>query len=439
MAKSAKRTIAPRFIALLVATAVLAGIISGCDTTAPIKSDVGAPASASTAPDADTASDPGGLYKLTQDDILEIYSTQTDARYKDDTMSDGVKPSDLSKIQLTDEEKDKIRAMNLTVAIEQDHLDDAMKLAQQAIKDQCADLNITVKDVWIATAQDGASQMTDYQRIEAIAQNYDCIFTAPSGVANSSEILKKIMKKTKVGYLLSVPFDLDWNDPNFAGISDIDAYQAGVYSAKAAIKILNGQGTLGTIGYINGHTGAIQTCAERYRGWDDVFAQNPDIKVVQEWFDDPAQSKAVTSGLLSANPNVKVLLIDWANPPADQAQQAFKERGLVPWKDISLVTIDMDNTITVPMALDGPNNNYAGAFISQTWYSAGANLVKQYAKHLLYGNDAPKYVVSPPLPVTTYDNMRTHFEKVVPATGFEIPKQITELQNQWPLGVEDIW
>jgi ABC-type sugar transport system substrate-binding protein len=381
-----------------------------------------------------------GLHKLTQQDILDIYSPTSDAVYQDTTMKTGIKSAALKDVQLTEAEKAKIRTMKLNIGIEQDHLDDAMKWVQQAIKDQCADLGITVKSVWIATAMDSGSisQLADYQRIEAIAQNYDCIFSAVTDTSTSSDILKKIMKKTKMSLLLSVPFGLDWNDPNFAGISDIDAYTAGIYSAKAAIKILGGKGTIGTVGFIAGYKGTINTCYQRYRGWDKVFAENPGVKVVQKWFDDPNQTKAVVSSLMSANPDIKVLLIDWANPPADQAQQVFKERGLKPWKDISMVTIDFDNTVIVPMAKDGPDNNYAGAFITQTWYAAGANMVKLYIKKLLYGDKAPKYVVSPPLPVTTYNNLRTHAELVVPA-GFQIPAEITKLTNQSQLGVSNQW
>lgn len=379
-----------------------------------------------------------GLHKLTQEDIVGIFSANTEAAYQDQTMKEGVKSVDIKDVQLTEEEKQKIRAMKLKIGIEQDHLDDAMKWVQQAIKDQCKDLNIEVKSVWIAQAQDNISQMTDYQRIEAIAQNYDCIFTPVTDAATSSDVLKKIMKKTKVGFLLSIPFGLDWNDPNFAGASDIDAYKAGIYSAKAAVKILNGKGTIGTIGYINGKKGSVQTCTQRYKGWDKVLKENPDIKVVEKWFDDPAQTKAVVSSLLSSNPDIKVLLIDWANPPADQAQQVFKERGLKPWKDIAMVTIDFDNTIIVPMAKDGPDNNYTGAFISQTWYTAGANQVKLFAKKVLYGDKAPKYVVSPPLPVTTFDNLKTHATKVIPQ-GFQVPSDIMNLKDSWPLGVEDQW
>lgn len=379
-----------------------------------------------------------GLHKLTQEDITGIFQAETEAVYQDQTMKEGVKSADIKDIQLTEEEKQKIRAMNLKIGFELDHMADAMKWVQQAVQDQCKDLGITLKDSWIATTQNNISQLEDYQRIEAIAQNYDAILTLPTDTTTSSDILKKMMKKTKVAFMLSVPLGLDWNDPNFAGATDIDAYKAGIYSAKAAVKILNGKGTIGTIGYINGKNGGVQTCTQRYKGWDKVFAANPDVKVVQKWFDNPNDSKAVINSLLASNPDIKVLLVDWSNPIADLAQQTFKERGLKAWKDIAMVSIDYDSVISVPMAMNGPDNNYAAAFISQTWYTAGANMVKLYAKRLLNGDKAPKYVVSPPLPVTTWNNLKTHCEKSYPA-GYEIPKEIMSLKDQWPLGVEDQW
>ncbi len=306
------------------------------------------------------------------------------------------------------------------------------------MQDVAKDLGITVKDNWVASAQNGISQLEDYQRIEAIAQNYDAILTLPTDVATSSDILKKIMKKTKVGCDCAAPLGVDWTSSNFIGVSDADAYQAGVQSAEAAVKILNGKGTIGTIGYINGMKGAFRTCAERYRGWNSVFAKNPKVKVVQKWFDDPAQSKQIVAGLMSANPDIKVLVVDWANPPADNAQQVFKERGLKAWKDIALVAIDLDNTIVTPMAKDGPDNNYTAAFVSQTWYSVGCNLAKMYAKNILDGSKASKFVASPPLPITTWNNLKTDYVKVAPK-GWPIPQEVTNLQDQWALGVEDKW
>lgn len=431
MYRAKKRKSSLRLIALsLVFVMVMA--LAGCGSSQSGDQKV-TPKDGSTASTSDQ-----GLHKLTKEDVVGIFKTGTESVYQDASMKQGVKATDVKDIQLTEEEKQKIRGMNLKIGFELDHMADAMLWMQRGVQDVAKDLGITVKDNWIASAQNNMAQAEDYQRIEAIAQNYDAIFTLPTDTATSGEILKKIMKKTKVGFFASVPLGLDWNDPNYLGVSDTDAYQAGVYSAEAAIKILNGKGTIGTIGYINGKQGSVMTCAQRYAGWDKVLKANPNVKVVQKWFDNPAQSKDVISSLLASNPDIKVLLVDWSNPPADLAQQVFKERGLKPWKDISLVSIDLDNVISVPMAKTGPDNNYTGAFITQDWYGVGANMINMYAKQLLTQNKAPKYVVSPPLPVTTWNSLKTHQSLATPA-GLQIPPEVMNLKDQWELDIEKQW
>jgi ABC-type sugar transport system substrate-binding protein len=416
-------------ISLAVVASLFAAVTVGCTSPA-TKSSSGA----------NGANANGGteLHKLTQQDVLDIYKPGIQMQYKDIHMKDPVKSASLQDIQLTADEITKIKAMNLKIAFEKDALDDAGKWQLQGAKEVADQLGITIKDTWIAADKTGVNQLDDYQRIEAIAQNYDAIFTLPIDLAATSEILKKIMQKTKVGFLASAPFDINWNDKNFIGVSDADGYAAGVYSAQAALKIANGKGTIGTIGWNNGKNGSFHTVQKRYEGWDSVFQNNKDVKVVQKWYDSPVNAKQVISSLLASNPDIKVLLIDFANPPADQAQAILKERGLKPWKDIAMVTIDLDNTVAVPMANSGPDNNYTAAFISQTWYAVGKNLIKLYAKNLLYGDKAPKFVASPPLPVTTWENLKTNYTAAVPA-NYAIPEEIKKLTNQWPLGVEDQW
>lgn len=411
-----------------ITTAIIASMLVGCSNAA----------SRNSHSSANGKKGESTLYKLTEKDVQDIYQEGTLMKYQDIHMKTPVKSASLPDLQLTDEEKQKIRDMHLKIAFEKDALDDAGKLQLQGAKEVANDLGITIKDTWIASDKTGVNQLDDYQRIEAVAQNYDAIFTLPIDLAATSEILKKIMKKTKVGFLASAPFNMNWSDPNFVGVSDADGYMAGVYSAKAAIKIANGKGAIGEVGWINGKNGSFHTVQKRYEGWDSVFKQNPNIKVVKKWYDSPVNAKQVISSMLAANPDIKVLLIDFANPPADQAQAILKERGLQPGEDISMVTIDLDNTITVPMATSGPNNNYTAAFVTQTWYNVGKNLMKLYAKNLLYGEKAPKFVASPPLPITTWDNLKTDYEAAVPS-NWNIPQEVKSLTNQWPLGVKDQW
>lgn len=379
-----------------------------------------------------------GLHKLTQEDVASIYQTGAAGIYQDKTMKDAVKAAGVKDVTLTEEEKQKIRDMHLNIAIETNHMDDAWKWQSGGLKEVAKDLGITVKDEWMAASTSSTAQLEDFQKIEAVAQNYDALFTLPMDVASSSEILKKIMKKTHIATLCSAPYGIDWNDPNFAGVVDADGYLAGVSSAKAAIKILNGTGKLGVVGFVGGREGSFHTVQERYRGWNDVFKENPNVTIVQKWFDDPSKSGDVVSSMLASNPDIKTVLIDWANPPANQAETVFKQRGLKAWKDISMVAIDLDNTVAVPMAVSGPDNNYTSAFSTQTWYNVGRLWGLMYAKNVLYGDKAPKYVVSPPLPITTWQNLKTNYTKAVPQ-DYPIPNEINKLTGQWPLGVEDQW
>jgi len=421
-----------RFIAFVLVLGLILATTIGCaNKTSPSNTSTGSE-------QGQPANSEQGLHKLTQEDVIEIFQPGVAGIYQDKTMEKAIKAASPMEVSLTEEEKQKIREMKLEIAVETNHMDDAFKWQLGGLKDVAKDLGITVKDVWMASDTSNMSQLEDYQRIESIAQNYDAIFTLPMDVAATSEILKKIMKKTTLVTLCSAPYGIDWNDPNFGGVVDADGYLAGVYSAKAAIKILNGQGKLGVVGFVGGREGSFHTVQERYRGWNDVFKENPDVEIVQKWFDDPSKAGDVISSMLASNPDIKTLLIDWANPPANQAETVFKQRGLKPWKDIAMVTIDLDNTVAVPMAINGPDNNYTAAFVTQTWYNVGRLWGEMYAKHVLYGNKAPKYVVSPPFPLTTWENLKTHYVKAVPE-DYPIPAEVDKLTNQWPLGVEDQW
>jgi|GEM_PF-1995739 len=440
--RSLKRTIAIALVTAMSAAMLMTGC--GVKGAAPAATTQEADTQATTAQTVATASEAKtGLHVLTQEDITEMYNPEASASFKDATMEKAVVSGSSEDLELTEAEKEIIRGMKLRIGLEQDHLDDAMKLIQQAFRDQCQELGIELSDIWMAADQDGGSQMNDYQNFLAIADQYDGFFTCLSDASINSDILKQIMEKTDVGFMLAVPFDLDWANPNFVGITDINAYEAGVSSAKAAIKILNGQGKIGTIGYVNGQNGSINTCYQRYLGWDEVFKANPDVPVVQAWYDNPSDSKAVVAALLAANPDIKTLLVDWSYPPADNAMQACQELGLVPGKDISLVSIDFDNVVTIPMASKGAES-YAAACVAQTWYTAGANLVKMYARHILDEGKNVKFVASNPAPVTTPMNVKTNFRIIVPETvsAIPMPKEIEALSDQWTLeelGVENIW
>jgi ribose transport system substrate-binding protein len=376
--------------------------------------------------------------QLTQKDVLSIFQPGVVEKYQDKSMKQAYDSASLTDLKLTDQQVQKIKDMHLKIAMEWGEMADANKWESDGVRDAAKELGIQVSQEWVASDTSGLSQVDDYQRILPNAQNYDAIFTLPLDAAATSSVLNQIMQKTKVGFICTAPFNFDWNNPNFMGVSDADGYLAGKYSAEAAVKILGGKGTIAAIGWVNGQNGNFHTVQVRYQGWNDVLKKYPNIKVVKAWYDNPSQANQVISSTMASNPGINLLLVDWANPAADQAQQILKQRGLKAWKNISMVTIDTDNTITVPMAQNGPNNNYTAAYVTQTWYNVGKNMIYLYANNLLKGNQAPKFVASPPLPLTTWNNLKTNYSFAVPA-NWPIPKEIQNLNNQWPLGVPNEW
>lgn len=386
-----------------------------------------------------------GLHYLTKEDIVQIYNPDALASYQDDTMAEPVVSGTAAELALTDEEIEQIRAMDLTICLQQDHLDDAMKLIQQAFQDACDELGITLGSVWMAADQSGAAARSDYENFLSVTDEYDAFFTCLSDASLNTDILKEIMEEIPVGYMLAVPLDMDWeNTENFIGVTDINAKEAGIQSAKAAVAVLEGEGVIGTVGYENGRTGDINTCFQRYEGWNEVFEEAGDsISVVQTWYDDPANSKALIQSMLASNPEIEVLLIDWSYPVADYALQVCNEMGLVAGEDIYIVSIDYDNAVTIPMATYG-EDSYVAACVAQDWYKAGYNLVYMYARYLLDNGENTKFVAANPAPVTNCYNVQTTYGLIIPETVEAIPMvdEVAQLENQWTLedmGIENAW
>jgi ABC-type sugar transport system substrate-binding protein len=380
-----------------------------------------------------------GFYKLTQQDIEEIFETAAYGEYFDQTvMTEPVTSSGPESVLLTEEEKEKIRGMNLVVAEETWGVNDPMEQMIDGLEEVMKELNVRFEDKWLAPEISSEAQIQDWQRFEAIAGNYDGFFTIALDQASGTDIIGRIMEKTMVTFIVSPVWGIPFDDPNFGGFADADAYLGGLYSAEAAIKILNDSGTLGTMGWAAGRDGVFHSVAERYRAWNDVFAKYPDLTVKQTWFDNPDTGGEVVAGFLASNPDIRVLLIDWSDSPAIQAMEVLGQLGLKAWEDIVIVTMDTADGICIPMALDGPDNNMIAAYVPLTWYHTGRLWGLVWAKNIVTGGKGPKYVTSPPMPVTVYENLETMYKKSVPK-GWPIPKEVEELKNQWPLGVEDVW
>ncbi|MCM3726551.1 substrate-binding domain-containing protein [Neobacillus cucumis] len=370
----------------------------------------------------------GGFHELTKDDVQDISKDLGTAVYKDKTMAEGITGVTYDKIQLSDEDIAKIKAMNLKVAVEFGANGDTYKWMNAGIEEAAKKFGITIKDTWYATDQKTENQLADYQKILPVTEKYDALFTLPMDAASQSRVLLQIQKKIPVAYMSTAPYGVDWKDKNFVGVADVDAYKAGQMTAKAAVKLLGKtDGSIGTVGFVNGHNGSLLTCQLRYNGWDNVLKNYPDIKVHKAWYSAPDDTAGVTRSLLSKNPDIKVLLVDWSNPAGNQALQVVKEMGYTK-DDIRVIFIDLDDTTAVPMASE--INGMANALVAQPWYNVGRDSVYQYVYKLLYPDKTPGFIASTPEPIATHFNIKSVYKKSVPSS-YKIPKDITSLTDQW--------
>jgi ABC-type sugar transport system substrate-binding protein len=375
-----------------------------------------------------TSSAKGGFHELTKYDVQEISKDLGTAVYKDKTMSEGITGVTYDQIQLSEADIEKIKAMNLKIAVEFGANGDTYKWMNAGIEEASKKFGITVADTWYATDQKTENQLADYQKFLPVAEKYDALLTLPMDAASQSKVLLDIQKKIPVAYMSTAPYGVDWKDKNFVGVADVDAYKAGQMTAKAAVKLLGETGgSIGQVGFVNGHNGSLLTCLLRYQGWDDIMKDHPKIKVHKAWYSSPDDTTGVTRSLLSKNPDIKVLLVDWSNPAGNQALQVIKEMGLTK-DDIKVIFIDLDDTTAVPIASE--TNGMANALVAQPWYNVGRDSVYQYVYHVLYPDKTPGFIASTPMPIATHFNIKSVYQKSVPSS-YTIPKEIKGLTDQW--------
>ena len=422
-------------IAVVISLSVIQGCVSSKETTE--KTSLAEEPEVTEAPMSETEpteSSEDRYYKLTKEDVLSFYSPIGLQEYTDISMDRSIPSADASELEFTESEIEQLKSMNLKIGLAHAWLDDAAKWFIMGAEGAAKELGIDMANVWIGKEGTGASQLEDFAIMSAITDEYDAYIVVSVEYDVTSQALIDLVEKIPVVFHPSAPLGIDWNHPNYIGVSTPDTYLEGIKSAEGAARILNYKGTIGTGGWEVGRTGGFPLGMQIYNGWTETFAKYPDIKLVQVWWDDPGNAKPVIAGQLAANPEIELMLIDWTNPPADQAQALYKEMGYTAWKDMVQVTIDTDNTIVIPMALDGPDNNYTAAFIGGAWTESGRDAVYMYGKYMLYGGDnAPKFVASPPLPLTTYENLKFNYVQGVPK-DWEIPQAILDLDDSLQYG-----
>ncbi len=203
--------------------------------------------------------------------------------------------------------------------------------------------------VYTDAAGSAAKQVADVNSM--IAQGVDAIFLSPR---EEKPLIPAVMAAKKAGIPLflidrSVDQNLAKGGVDYVTFIGSDFLKEGQTAGEALVKLTGGKGT---IIELEGSTGS-SPANDRKKGFDEVIAKNPDMKIVASQSGDFARDKGrqVAEALLQAHPEANIVYAH-NDEMAIGAITAIEAAGKVPGKDIIVVSIDGEKD-ALQMIIDG--------------------------------------------------------------------------------------
>lgn len=294
-----------------------------------------------------------------------------------------------SDLKLTDEQIEKVKAGNFTVAISMGWLGDDWASQQLiGLKETFEKLNITVVAETNANWDD-AKQIADLEAISVLKP--DLLVSIPLNGQTTASAYKAISEAgTKVVFIDQA---VDGMEPgkDYAAIISSDNLALGMYLADALAESLGGKGDVAAMYFAND----FYVTNLRYEGFiARVMAKYPDINVVAAaGHNDPNKGQEVAQGVLARYPTLNGMYASWSIP-AMGAVTAAITAGRSP-DDFKIVNENFDQIVALNMA----QNGFIAGISSQRPYDQGVAEATVGALALI-GEPTPSYVVVPPLKVT---------------------------------------
>ena len=294
-----------------------------------------------------------------------------------------------SELKLTQEQIDKVKAGNFTVAISMGWLGDDWA-SQQLIGLKETFDKFGIKVVAETNANwDDAKQIADLEAISVLKP--DLLVSIPLNGQTTASAYKKIADAgTKVVFIDQA---VDGMEPgkDYAAIISSDNLALGMYLADALAESLGGKGDVAAMYFAND----FYVTNLRYEGFiARVLAKYPELNVVAAaGHNDPNKGQEVAQGVLARYPNLNGMYASWSIP-AMGAVTAATVAGRTP-QDFKIVNENFDQIVALNMAQDG----FIAGISSQRPYDQGVAEATVGALTLI-GEKVPSYVVVPPLKVT---------------------------------------
>lgn len=318
-------------------------------------------------------------------------------------------------LKLTDEQIEKVKAGNFTVAISMGWLGDDWASQQLiGLKETFEKLNIKVVAETNANWDD-AKQIADLEAISVLKP--DLLVSIPLNGQTTASAYKAIQEAgTKVVFIDQA---VDGMQPgkDYAAIISSDNLALGMYLADALAESLGGKGDVAAMYFAND----FYVTNLRYEGFiARVMAKYPDINVVAAaGHNDPNKGQEVAQGVLARYPTLNGMYASWSIP-AMGAVTAALTAGRTP-DDFKIVNENFDQIVALNMA----QNGFIAGISSQRPYDQGVAEATVGALALI-GEPTPSYVVVPPLKVTR-DTLPEAYKTIY---RIDLPEEMTSALSQ---------
>jgi ribose transport system substrate-binding protein len=318
-------------------------------------------------------------------------------------------------LKLTDEQIEKVKAGNFTVAISMGWLGDDWASQQLiGLKETFEKLGIEVVAETNANWDD-AKQIADLEAISVLKP--DLLVSIPLNGQTTASAYKAIQQAgTKVVFIDQA---VDGMEPgkDYAAIVSSDNLALGMYLADALAESLGGKGDVAAMYFAND----FYVTNLRYEGFiARVMAKYPEINVVAAaGHNDPNKGQEVAQGVLARYPTLNGMYASWSIP-AMGAVTAAITAGRSP-EDFKIVNENFDQIVALNMA----QNGFIAGISSQRPYDQGVAEATIGALALI-GEPTPSYVVVPPLKVTR-DTLPEAYKTIY---RIDLPTEMTTALSQ---------
>ncbi|MCV2866812.1 substrate-binding domain-containing protein [Defluviimonas sp. WL0075] len=292
-------------------------------------------------------------------------------------------------LKLTDEQIEKVKAGNFTVAISMGWLGDDWASQQLiGLKETFEKLGIKVVAETNANWDD-AKQIADLEAISVLQP--DLLVSIPLNGQTTASAYKKIAEAGSKVVFIDQAVDGMEPGKDYAAIISSDNLALGMYLADALHEAIGGEGDVAAMYFAND----FYVTNLRYEGFiARVMAKYPDMHVVvAAGHNDPNKGQEVAQGVLARYPSLDGMYASWSIP-AMGAAIAANVAGRTPG-DFKIVNENFDQIVALNMA----QNGFIAGISSQRPYDQGVAEATIGALTLI-GEETPSYVVVPPLKVT---------------------------------------